>query len=1338
MNYFNNVKKNIRKSFSKHLKFFEVPYLLSYQIETFKKFINKDLSNKMGIENVLRNFFPIYNYNFNISLKYIDYKITKPLFNYQECKNRGITYCGMLKVKLKLTIYFRKFKKIIKFIKEKIVNICEIPLMTKNATFVVNGVERVIVSQLHRSPGIIFDSDKGKTHFSKKILYNAKVIPYSGTWLDFEFDLKDILYARIDRHKKIPVTTILRALNYTTGNILNMFYKKTIFDISGDKIKMYLIPNRLKGEVASFDIISKNKIYIKKGSKIKIKNINELKKDKIKSIFVPYNFVYSKTVVKDYHDKYGNLICMANMTLSKNIINELKINGYNKIETIYTNNTDNGNYISNTLHFDPTYDRLSALIEIYHILKSDEITTLDVAEKFFDSLFFTGKKYNLSKVGRIKLNYSISRMDNTKSIYLDKIDIILIIKKLLNIRNGKDKIDDVDSLGNRRIRSVGEMINSHFYLSLMNSRNSIKEKLSIHKKFIFPKNFINSKIISIYFKNFFISNPLSQFMNQNNLLSEITHKRRISALGPCGLTLERAGFEVRDIHSSHYGRICPIETPEGPNIGLINSFSIYSQINKYGFLETPYRLVRNGKITKKICYLSFVEEENYIIAQANSKINKRGEFIEKLISCRYKNESGFFNAKEINYIDVSNQQILSIGASLIPFLEHNDANRSLMGANMQRQAVPLLFPDKPIVGTGMEHIIAVDSGMLVLAKRNGIVKYVDATKIIIKVDNNMILYNKENLDTYNLIKYTRSNQNTCINQTPCISLGEKILKGDVLADCSSTDHGELSLGQNMRVAFMSWNGYNFEDSILISEKIVQQNKFTTIHIHELLCEIKDTKVGSEKIIPYIPGLPKNMFSKLNKSGIIKIGTEVFEGDILISKITPKSKKKLKSEEKLLFTIFGDKSPEIQDSSLRVPHGISGKVIDIKIFKKKKKYKKKFKKKKKKKKKKIKKLYIIKNVINEFKILFYNCIYELLKYNNINFLIIKKIKFKKIFKFIFKNKIEEKKIINLNIIYNNFKNQSGKKNNIVKKKKHNLGPGILKIIKIYIMTKHNIQPGDKISGRHGNKGVVSKINLTEDMPYDKYGVPIDIILNPLGVPSRMNVGQILEVHLGMAAKQLGKKINKMIKKQKKIYKIRKFIQKIYNFGINNVQKINFNKFTDNEILLLAKNLRRGVPVSSPVFDGANEIEIKKFLKLSGVSTSGQITLFDGQTGEKFERPITVGYMYILKLNHLVVDKIHARSIGSYSLITQQPLKGKAKFGGQRVGEMEVWALEAYGAAYILQEMLTIKSDDINGRIKIYKKIVNNKYYSEPNIPESFNVLVKEIKSLGINIELYENK
>ncbi|XZR52737.1 MAG: DNA-directed RNA polymerase subunit beta [Enterobacteriaceae bacterium] len=1335
MDYSNSEKKRIRKSFGKHLQILNVPYLLSLQIETFKKFINKNLSSKIGIGNILSNFFPINNHNYSVSLQYVDYKIGKPLFSFQECKDRGTTYYGMLKVKLRLIMYNYKYKKIIKFVKEKIIDMCEIPLMTKNSTFVVNGVERVIVSQIHRSPGIFFNNDIKNTSVAKKKLYNAKLIPYAGALLDFEFDLKDILYVRIDKSKKIPVTTILRALNYTTENILDMFYEKIIFNISDDKIKMDLILDRIKSEISPFDIISNNKIYVKKGKRITNKYINELIKDNVKSIFVPLSFVCNKTVVKDYYDKYGKLICIANMKLSKNIINELKNNGYKEVIVIYTNNTDNGNYISNTLHYDPTYDRLSSLIEIYHILKPEESLTLDGAERFFESLFFSGNKYNLSKVGRVKLNYSISRMDNFKSIHLDKKDIVLIVKKILNIRNGKEIIDDIDHLGNRRIRSIGEMINSHFYLSLMNSRKSIQEKILKHKKFFFPKNFINCKIISSYFKDFFILNPLSQFMDQNNPLSTITHKRRISALGLGGLTLECAGFEVRDVHSTHYGRICPIETPEGPNIGLINSLSIFSQINKYGFLETPYRFVNNGVLTNKIRYLTSIEEEKFVIAQANSKINKNGRFVEKLISCRYKNESKFFNNKKVNYIDVSNQQILSIGASLIPFLEHNDANRSLMGANMQRQSVPLLITEKPIVGTGMERIIANDSGVLVLAKRSGIVKYVDSTQIIIKVDNNESIYNKENLDKYNLIKYVRSNQNTCINQTPCVSLGDKILKGDVLADGPSTDCGELSLGKNMRIAFMSWNGYNFEDSILISEGIVQKNKFTTIHIQEISCEIKDTKVNCEKIVSYIPGLPKYMFSKLDKFGIIKIGAEVFEGDILVSKIIPKSVKKLKSEEKLLSAIFGEKSPEIQDSSLRVPHGINGKVIDVKIF---------VKKKKKKITKKIIKskiLYNINNVINKFKVLFYNCIYELFKNNNINLLIIKKIKFQKMFKFILKNKIEEKKLMNLILIYNNYKKK--KRNKIIKNNNNNvkintLCPGILKMIKIYIATKHNIQPGDKMSGRHGNKGVISKINLVEDMPYDEFGVPIDIVLNPLGVPSRMNVGQVLEVHLGMAAKEIGKKINKMIKTHKKIYELRKFIQKIYNFGINNVQKINFNEFTDKEVLLLANNLSKGLPVSSPVFDGANEKEIKEFLKFSGISETGQITLFDGQTGEKFEKPITVGYMYMLKLNHLVVDKIHARSIGSYSLVTQQPLKGKAKFGGQRVGEMEVWALEAYGAAYILQEMLTIKSDDVNGRIKIYKKIVDNKYYAEPNIPESFNVLVKEIKSLGIDVELYENK
>ncbi|BFI91079.1 DNA-directed RNA polymerase subunit beta [Enterobacterales bacterium endosymbiont of Anomoneura mori] len=1346
MKYSNIEKICIRKNFSKISQSYKIPHLLSIQIESFKKFIKNDSKKKIGIRNLLNNFFPIYNNNGNIKLQYIKHYISNSLYDYQECKNRGITYCGILKIKLKLII-FDKSKKKIKFTKIREFNMCEIPLMTKNATFVVNGVERVVVSQIHRSPGIFFESDKGKKHISKKILYSAKIVPYSGSWLNIEFDIKDILFARIDKNKKLPVTMILKALNYNVEQIIELFFNKITIDISDENIKIDILSNNLKNEIALFDIISKNKLYVKKGKRITESVLKKLKKDKIKFINIPYNFIFTRVIAKDYYNNNNELICIANMTISEYILKELKKNNYNKIEVIFTNNIDNGDYILNTLHFDQSYDRLSALIEIYHILKPGVPATLEIAEKFFENLFFSGKKYNLSEIGRLKINYSIYNKikKKPKSFYLNKKDIILIIKKLINIKNGKEKIDDIDHLKNRRIRSVGEMINNQFYLSLLSTKKYIKEKLSTHKKKTFPKDLINFKIITILFKDFFISNPLSQFLDQNNSLSEITHKRRISALGIGGLNKECASFEVRDIHSSHYGRICPVETPEGPNIGLINSLALYSQTNRYGFLETPYRYVENGKITNKICYLSPAKEENSIIAQINSNINKKGFFIDKFVICRYNGETNLFENKKINYIDISSQQILSIGASLIPFIEHNDINRSLMGSNMHRQAIPMFITEKPLIGTGIERIIASDSGSLITAKRGGIVKYVDSKKIIIEVENKDIIFNKSNTDSYNLIKYTRSNQNTCINQTPIVSYNEKVSKGDVLADGSSTNNGELALGKNIRVAFMTWYGYNFEDSILISERVLQKDKFATIHIHELICEIKDTKEGYEKITTNIPGISKNDLLKLDKFGIIKIGSEVNEGEILVSKVTPKIEKQLKSEEKLLYAIFEKKISEYQDSSLRVPNGISGKVINIKIFKKKKKKiknKKKYIYKEKNEKENLN--YLRENIkieINKIFKTFFNCFYELFNYNNINYKIINKIKIEKLFKFILKNNKEEKKLINLNNIYIIIIKKYIKKiKNFEKKYKDSfsLKPGILKIIKIYIATKKNIKIGDKMSGRHGNKGVVSKIIPIEDMPYDENGIPIDIILNPLGVPSRMNVGQILEVHLGMAAKQLGKLINKMLKQKKEIYKIRNFIEKIYNFGDNNIQKINFNNFNDKDILLLAKNLKNGIPIASPNFDGANEKEIKEFLKFSGLPSSGQITLYDGQTGEKFDKPITVGYMYMLKLNHLVDDKIHARSTGSYSLVTQQPLKGKAQFGGQRIGEMEVWALEAYGAAYTLQEMLTIKSDDIIGRTKIYKKIIDNKYYSEPNIPESFKVLLKEFKSLGINVELFKNK
>ncbi|QJC34603.1 DNA-directed RNA polymerase subunit beta [Enterobacteriaceae endosymbiont of Donacia crassipes] len=1336
MVYSQTEKKRIRKDFGKRPQVLNIPYLLSIQIDSFKKFITKDHTGQSGLEAAFQSIFPIFSYSKHAKLEYVNYSLGKSLFTMKECHSRGMTYAVSIKVKLKLIIYDKEKSELpIKNIKEQEVYMGEIPLMTKNGTFIVNGIERVVVSQLHRSPGVFFDSDKGKTHSSGKILYNARIIPYRGSWLDFEFDSKDNIFVRIDRRRKLPVTIILRALGYDVEEILNIFFKKNIYKIQNKHFILKLIPDRLRGETAFFDIKNNNITYVEKGKRITLHHINRLKNDNVKYINIPIEYMVGKTVIKDYIDKItGEVIISANYPLTIDIINKIFCN-QNTIETIFTNDLDHGSYISETLKLDNTTNRLDALVEIYRIMRPGEPPTKEAAELLLKKLFFVEDRYDLSPVGRMKFNRSLLRQNIIGPGILSKKDIVDVIQKLITIRNGNGNIDDIDHLGNRRIRSIGEMAENQFRIGLIRVERAVKERLSLGDlETLMPQDMINAKPISAALKEFFCSSQLSQFMDQNNPLSEITHKRRISALGPGGLTRERAGFEVRDVHPTHYGRVCPIETPEGPNIGLINSLSVYARTNEYGFLETPYRLVKNGFVTNKINYLSSIEEGNFIIAQANTNMDKNGYIIDDFITCRYKGEASFFKKKQINYMDVSTQQIVSVGASLIPFLEHDDANRALMGANMQRQAVPTLKTEKPLVGTGMERIVAIDSGVTIIAKNSGIVEYVDSTRIFIK--NNIM---DNNIDIYYLDKYIRSNQNTCINQTPCVNLGEYVKKGDVLADGPATDLGELALGQNMRVAFMPWNGYNFEDSILLSEKIVQKDKFTTIHIQELSCISRDTKLGAEEITSDIPNVSESSLSKLDECGIVYIGAEVKNGDILVGKITPKGETQLSPEEKLLRAIFGEKASDVKDTSLRVPNGMHGTVIDIQIFTRDgiKKDKRTI---------EIEEMQfkqIQENLLAEQKIFEKNILLNiknfLLKKNIISDNI-KNFDINFITSILISDEKNQKKINDFIKKYREIKKIFKKKIELEKikiTKGNDLAPGILKIIKVNLAVKRQIQPGDKIAGRHGNKGVISKICPVEDMPYDENGIPVDIVLNPLGVPSRMNIGQILETHLGMAAKGIGNKINNLLKEKKNIEKIRIFLNKAYSIGNNIRQNINLNNFTDNEILLLANNLKKGMPIATPVFDGANEKEIKELLKLSNLPISGQIKLYDGRTGEIFERSVTVGYMYMLKLNHLVDDKMHARSTGSYSLVTQQPLGGKAQFGGQRFGEMEVWALEAYGAAYTLQEMLTIKSDDVNGRTRMYKNIVDGNHKMNAGIPESFNVLLKEIRSLGLNINL-ENK
>ena len=1344
MAYSYSEKKRIRKDFGKRAKVMEIPFLLQIQLESFKSYIEADVEGNCGMESAFRSVFPIKAYSGYSELQYVSYRIGDPIFDVKECQIRGVTYSASLRVKLRLVIYDREGAPgTVKDIREQEVYMGEIPLMTDNGTFVINGTERVIVSQLHRSPGVFFDHDKGKSHSSGKVLYNARVIPYRGSWLDFEFDVKDNAYVRIDRRRKLPATIILRALEYTTEQILEMFFENDTFTISEKSVSLALIPSRMRGESSAFDIKGPDgKVIVEAGRRITAKHIRQLEKTGMTALEVPHEYLLEKALAKNYVDPAtGEVVGEANAEVTLELLAELIKAGYNTIETLYTNELDNGAYISNTLRIDSSTNRLDALIEIYRMMRPGEPPTKDSAEALFKNLFFSSERYDLSSVGRMKFNRRVGRDDLTGEGILSNDDIIEVMKTLINIRNGKGEVDDIDHLGNRRIRSVGEMAENQFRVGLVRVERAVRERLSLGDlDAIMPQDLINAKPISAAVKEFFGSSQLSQFMDQNNPLSEITHKRRISALGPGGLTRERAGFEVRDVHPTHYGRVCPIETPEGPNIGLINSLSIYAKTNSYGFLETPYRKVINKLVTNDIEYLSAIEEGNFVIAQANVAMDENNILIPDHAGntqCRYKNEFDLKQVEDVQYMDVSSQQIVSVAANLIPFLEHDDANRALMGSNMQRQAVPTLRADKPLVGTGMEKIVARDSGVTIMAKRAGIVSYADASRIVVDVEESEMLAGEAGIDIYTLTKYTRSNQNTCINQKPTVNVGEPVVKGDILADGPSTDLGELALGQNLRVAFMPWNGYNFEDSILLSERVVDEDRLTTIHIQELSCIARDTKLGSEDIVADIPNVGESALSKLDESGIVYIGAEVKGGDILVGKVTPKGETQLTPEEKLLRAIFGEKAADVKDSSLRVPNSVSGTIIDVQVFTR-------DGVEKDKRAVEIEEMQLreVKKDLNEeFKILEAG-----IRQRGITLLLEAGFTQDRIngmtsMELLGQNLPDEDAQTALEQLSDQHADIKAEYDNKfeVKRRKitqgDDLAPGVLKIVKVYLAVKRRIQPGDKMAGRHGNKGVISTIQPIEDMPYDERGNPVDIVLNPLGVPSRMNIGQILETHMGLAARGIGEKIERMIKAKREIEDVRDFLKKVYTLG-DVRQEVDVDSFTDDEVMRLAEHLRGGLPIATPAFDGALEVEIKELLKLADLPESGQLKLFDGRTGLEFERPVTVGYMYMLKLNHLVDDKMHARSTGSYSLVTQQPLGGKAQFGGQRFGEMEVWALEAYGAAYTLQEMLTVKSDDVNGRTKMYKNIVDGDHRMEPGMPESFNVLLKEIRSLGINIELEE--
>ena len=1362
MAYSYTEKKRIRKYFGKLPSAMDIPYLLSIQIDSYKQFTQSDtlVANRVdqGLHAAFKSVFPIVSYSGKAILEYVSYDLGKPVFDVKECQLRGSTYSVSLRVKVRLILYDKEStSQTIKDIKEQEVYMGEIPLMTDSGTFVINGTERVVVSQLHRSPGVFFDHDRGKTHSSGKLLYSARVIPYRGSWLDFEFDPKDMVYVRIDRRRKLPATVLLRALGFSSEEILSMFYENNSFSIKAKKgeaeISLHLVPSRLRGEVLTFPIKDKKgKVIVEEGRRITSRHIRLMEAAKLSELKVSQDFLVGTSLAKDVIDEEtGEVIFSCNTEITTELLEGILETSVAKFETIYTNDLDCGPFVSDTLRIDSTTSKLEAMVEIYRMMRPGEPPTKESAENLFSNLFFAPERYDLSAVGRMKFNRRLGRKESEGEPVLNSADIVDVLKTLVGIRNGFGSVDDIDHLGNRRIRSVGEMAENQFRVGLVRVERAVKERLSMaDSEGLMPQDMINAKPVAAAIKEFFGSSQLSQFMDQNNPLSEVTHKRRVSALGPGGLTRERAGFEVRDVHPTHYGRVCPIETPEGPNIGLINSLATYARTNDYGFLESPYRKVAKNKVTDEIHYLSAIDESDFVIAQASAELDKKKGFVENLVTVRFKGETTLKPREEVDYMDVAPQQMVSVAAALIPFLEHDDANRALMGSNMQRQAVPTLKTEKPLVGTGMERNVASDSGVCVVAFRGGTIESVDAARIIVRVNDEETDAGEAGVDIYNLTKYTRSNQNTCISQRPLVKQGDEVARGDILADGPSIDMGELALGQNMRIAFMPWNGYNFEDSILISERVVKEDRFTTIHIQELTCVARDTKLGSEEITADIPNVGEGALSKLDESGIVYIGAEVDAGDILVGKVTPKGETQLTPEEKLLRAIFGEKASDVKDTSLRVPTSVTGTVIDVQVFTRDGLVKDD-------RAKEIEKSQlnkIRKDIDDEYRII-EGATFERLRKSLVGKVVAGGPKIKKGQKITadYLSKIEESDLLKLRMVNDKLNEQlklaadqleerrteleerfEDKKNKLTQG--DDLAPGVLKIVKVYLAIKRRIQPGDKMAGRHGNKGVISVIMPVEDMPYDEKGEPIDIVLNPLGVPSRMNVGQILETHLGAAAKGLGERIGRLIDAQKKVPEVRKLLTEIYNKIGERPENIKGLK--DAEILELADNLRQGVPMATPVFDGAAESEIKEMLDLAELDESGQVTLFDGRTGESFDRQVTVGIMYMLKLNHLVDDKMHARSTGSYSLVTQQPLGGKAQFGGQRFGEMEVWALEAYGAAYTLQEMLTVKSDDVAGRTKMYKNIVDGDHQMEPGMPESFNVLVKEIRSLGIDMELDTSK
>jgi DNA-directed RNA polymerase subunit beta len=1353
-------RKRVRKFFGKIQEVAEMPNLIEVQKASYDQFllVREPLGGRPdeGLQAVFKSVFPISDFSNTSMLEFVKYEFEPPKYDVDECRQRGMTYAAPLKVTLRLIVFDideETGAKSVKDIKEQDVYMGDIPLMTNNGTFVVNGTERVIVSQMHRSPGVFFDHDKGKTHSSGKLLFAARIIPYRGSWLDIEFDAKDIVYARIDRRRKIPVTSLLYALGMDAEEILNTFYRKVIYKRQKDGWRVPFDANRFRGYKAINDLVDADsgKVVLEAGKKLTVRQARQLGEKGLKALRMTDQELIGHYIAEDLvNPKTGEIYAEAGEEITEKTLKAINEAGYKELPLLDIDHVNVGAYIRNTLNVDKNMTREDALFDIYRVMRPGEPPTLDTAQNMFQSLFFDSERYDLSAVGRVKMNMRLDLDAPDTMRVLRKDDIISVIRTLVDLRDGKGEIDDIDHLGNRRVRSVGELMENQYRIGLLRMERAIKERMSsVDIDTVMPQDLINAKPAAAAVREFFGSSQLSQFMDQTNPLSEITHKRRLSALGPGGLTRERAGFEVRDVHPTHYGRICPIETPEGPNIGLINSLATYARVNKYGFVETPYRKVKDGRVSDEVIYLSAMEEGRYTVAQANVPIDNRGRFTEDMIVCRHAGDVQMVPADKVDFMDVSPKQLVSVAAALIPFLENDDANRALMGSNMQRQAVPLVRAEAPFVGTGMEGVVARDSGASIAARRTGIVDQVDATRIVVRATEEADPA-KPGVDIYRLMKFQRSNQNTCINQRPLVKMGDLVTKGDIIADGPSTELGELALGRNVLVAFMPWNGYNFEDSILLSERIVKDDVFSSIHIEEFEVMARDTKLGPEEITRDIPNVSEEALKNLDEAGIVYIGAEVRAGDILCGKITPKGESPMTPEEKLLRAIFGEKASDVRDTSLRVPPGVQGTVVEVRVFNR----------------HGVEKderaLAIEREEIerlakdrdDEQAILdrnVYGRLAELLegrqgiagpkgfkKDSKITRAVLEEYPRSQWWLFASPN---DKLMTEIEAIRKQYdESKKGLEQRFLDKveklqRGDELPPGVMKMVKVFVAVKRKIQPGDKMAGRHGNKGVVSKIVPVEDMPFLEDGTQVDIVLNPLGVPSRMNVGQILETHLGWACAGLGLRIGQAVDAyygKRDTRPLKDTLKKIYG------EDETIKSLGEQELVELGSNLRHGVPIATPVFDGAKEADIEKMLDLAGLDHSGQVTLYDGRTGEAFDREVTVGFIYMMKLHHLVDDKIHARSIGPYSLVTQQPLGGKAQFGGQRFGEMEVWALEAYGAAYTLQEMLTVKSDDVAGRTKVYEAIVRGDDTFEAGIPESFNVLVKEMRSLGLNVDLHNSK